>query len=80
MSTYAKLTFRPAGPKTSRTVWVRPAGELNKKGIRIFRVVDREGERQNELIVLTSNDILSLRPAKMNLHYGELEVVSAKRS
>jgi hypothetical protein len=68
---YCRLTFSAAtsdGKGKRRTVWAE------RVAAGLYRVVTREGDRLNELVMASPADILRDQPAVMNRHYGELEV------
>ena len=52
-----------------RTAWCYKISETS------YQVVDKGGDRVNELIILDPRDIISIKPATMNLKYAELELV-----
>ena len=78
MTNYVKLTFQPAGAAKPRTTW---AIERPSKGRFLrFCVCDKEGVTdagdRMELILVSRDESYTARPARMNLHYGELEVAT----
>ena len=52
-----------------RSVW---AQELSPS---LYRVMKRNGDLTNEFIIVTPNDIISKKQARMSLKYAEFEVV-----
>jgi hypothetical protein len=61
---YCRITFRlPEGK--ARTVW---ASKIKESGTRLYySVVDKEGERQGEMVVVDRKDIVSEKQGAMNL-------------
>ena len=55
-------------PTYKRQVW---AEKLSKYAYKVLR---KDGSRTGEMII-TMGDVINERKAKMNLHYGELEIV-----
>lgn len=88
---YVRLTFMPAGSKRPRTIWALPRGKRGRS--RIFEVTNKEGDVRPkshykrdgtlvdvlELVIVSSKDVVKMEPARMNLHYGWLEVVRKVR-
>lgn len=86
MKTYVRITFLPAGAKRRRTTW---AVKLKEQGdIVTYLECDSEGEttkqagfqngvpvERSHLIVCTKDSVVE-RPARMNNHYAELELVA----
>ena len=72
---YVRLSFTPIGGKR-RTVWA----QVGKAGARarMFFLVDKYGDEprdRRELIIVAADGSDSVvRPARWNLHYGELEL------
>ena len=86
---YYRLTFRT--PKGKSTRWVE---YKSKKGNSlVFEGTDKEGTLRpkshyrkdgtlidvHEYIICSKKDIIKIQPAKMNLHYAELEVAKKKK-
>lgn len=81
---YVRLTFLPAGVKKKRTVWAKilKRGKLNT-----YLVVDKEGSAVEKrtakgfarevVAALPRSKTTKERPARMNLHYGELQITEA---
>lgn len=68
MKRYYKLTFKTALNK-QRTIWC-----YKLSGI-AYMVVDKGGDRLDEIVYCAQADMVSTRPAKMNLKYAELELI-----
>lgn len=85
---YVRLTFVPAGAKRSRTTWakfVRAAGKLDGRALAYYAQCKADGgdysyARRDGVVVEETRLILTFvddaKPARWNLHYGELEVVA----
>ena len=76
---YARVTVRlptEGGRSVNRTFWVKP-GPRSEKRVR-FTVVDKEGdpcpENTLHFLICTPEDIVNEQPARLNLHYAELEL------
>lgn len=77
---YVRITFKAAGSKRRRTTFalrLSSSGNTNK-----YLVVDKEGDPYREVdgrptkeIVVTTKEDVEEVPARLNLFYGELEVV-----
>lgn len=83
MIAYVRLSFHDSRRGAIRTVWASDnqhhhVGAMSP-GVkfRIFSRVTAEGEaiEPREVICLSGNDLISATPARMNLHYGRLEIV-----
>lgn len=74
---YVRLKARIGADARIVTVWAIDLG-VSAQGMRRFSVVTKDGERQDRLIIGRdgSDDFISIRPARMNLHYAELELVN----
>lgn len=79
---YRKITFLPHGSKRRRTCWAIKIKEAN--GLCYYKRCDKEGQSlfdvnpttsRTEIIITGAHEVIE-RPAVMNLHYGELEVVT----
>jgi hypothetical protein len=69
---YQRVTVNMAtedGKGKPRTCWGVPISE------KMFKVTDREGVWTGEFFVGAPADYLKREQARMNLHYGELEVI-----
>ena len=78
MKTYVRVTirvptFRGDGSTRLRGVWALDLG-VSPKGLRRFKVVNKEGDEGNELILASPKDIVVCVPAKMHLKYAELYI------
>ena len=74
MLEYVRLGFRKVNGKLGYR-WVMPvrtAGESH-----IYAVVNIEGERTGEYLLVSPLDIVYRAPAEMSLRYGHLSVVDA---
>ena len=67
---YAKITFKGAEGK-QQTRLVKPIQEKGTR--RSYRVVNKEGEMIDELVVVDKADMIREIPMRMNLKYNELE-------
>lgn len=65
---FQRVEVQVAGGKT-KTYWGTPINE------KVFRVTDKEGTWTGEFFIGATADYLERRTARLNLHYGELEVV-----
>ncbi len=78
--------FYRDAPERIKTLWAKSV-KSKKPGIRIFMKVSAEGEKDfsynektnvvtetTELLVCTEANVVEVKPAIMNLKYGELEV------
>lgn len=73
MTEYVHISFK--GENGIRNVWAE-AGTVAPDGKLSFWRVKRDGDRPNpEEVIIGSPDKFTIRPAKMNLHYGNLEVL-----
>ena len=82
MTTYYHISVKVAGRKTKRHTF---AELINEKGDMLtFRPLKKDGEdtsyirgdvEHSEIIVGFRSDFV-IKPARMNQHYGELEVIS----
>ena len=84
---YVRLTFRPAGATRRTTVWAVVVRRSEKRTT--YLACNKEGEtsadggvgpngeliEKNHLIVVGDETDNVERPARLNLHYGELELV-----
>ena len=77
--TYVRLTFKKIGGGR-RTVWAQVGSQ--RSGVFTYWACDNEGSKTepSELIVCSRPDIVREQAAKMNLHYGTLEVVAEKET
>ncbi len=67
---YIRLRFKSING--NKVIW---AVKMFHRGSFIYyRKIDKLGDMTNELIVLSPKDIIYEKPAKMNTHYGELEL------
>ena len=66
MKRYYRLNFKTTSG--TRQIWCYRLSQTT------FQVVDKSGDRIDELVIANAQDIISLRPVKMNLKYAELEV------
>lgn len=85
MKTYVRITYLPMGAKRRRTTW---AVKIKEHGnIVTYMECDKEGEtskdagfqdgvpvERSHMIVCTKDSVVE-RPARMNNHYAELELV-----
>lgn len=68
---YVRLTFKQAlvgGGSKTRTVWAVKTGNGS------YRVVGKDGESTNQVVVIGAADLVREQPAHMSNKYGELEV------
>ena len=80
---YVRLTYKPAGATRAMTVWARVMRrdadrvtykQVSVEGDETFGEGTEASPEQTRLIVATPAEVRE-RPARMNLHYGMLEVV-----
>jgi hypothetical protein len=73
---YRRVRFRPANAKP-RTVWAANYKERND--LITFTICDREGVTNEagtiNVVACLPADIVYSKPAALNKHYGELEVI-----
>lgn len=67
MISYVRMTVRLPGNK-KRHLW---ADEISEH---VFRVLDKYGDRQDEIIIAYHSDIIRKRKAYMSLKYAEMMV------
>jgi len=72
MSEFFRVTFLPKGAQRKVSFWAERV-RSHKNGTVLFRKVTKEGESTDDFLLV--NQTANIRPAAMNLHYGELEVV-----
>lgn len=72
MKEYYRLTLTLA-PNKRRTFWCYKSGTVARQ-FQAYIVVDKGGDRLNEIVICAPEDIISIKPAKMNLKYAELEL------
>ena len=79
MPNYVKLTFQPSGATKPRTTWAIERPSKGRFLFLCFCVCDKEGVTdagdRMELILVSRDECYTARPARMNLHYGELELL-----
>jgi hypothetical protein len=76
---YVRLTVKVGADGHLRRCWAKPVSSKSTR-LRVFRVVDIEGEQQDEIIYATQNDIVRELDARMNLNYIQLEVIKKQES
>ena len=52
----------------SKTVWAE------KCSPQLYKVLRKDGGTTNEIVIADKGDVVCETPARMNLHYGELEL------
>lgn len=79
---YVRLTFKPAGAARRRTVWAKRLSKMNNNGpfagATAFSRINKYGEEPDDktefILVNLDKDDAKVVPARMNLHYGMLEL------
>ena len=67
---YWRVTVNAEGGK--KTYW---ASDFSRKGDRFsFRVVDRDGDRTDKVVLGIGDDLASVKEAKLNLFFASMQV------
>lgn len=67
MKNLVRIKFQLPNNRT-KTIWAE------KLSPQAYRVLRKTGEPTNELVITGKGGVLCETPARMNLHYGELEL------